>query len=206
MPPRDRILDAAARVLREKGLARATTKEIARAAGYSEAMLYKYFADKHEIFLGVLRERVRAPDAPGGLAGTDTVRANLARITAGLIRFYLQTFPMAASIFGTPDLLAGWRDGMAARGAGPLGPQLMVERYLREEIALGRVDAGVDVPAVAILLCGAALQQAFLACFDGRDGVPDTEALTARLVAALALRGHDRVSTATGEGASVGPS
>ena len=55
---RDRILDAAATVMREKGIAKATTKEIARAAGYSEALLYKHFADKQEIYMGVLRERV----------------------------------------------------------------------------------------------------------------------------------------------------
>ncbi|HEX4258089.1 MAG TPA: helix-turn-helix domain-containing protein, partial [Streptosporangiaceae bacterium] len=43
---RDRILDAATHVMRTRGFARTTTKEIARAAGYSEATLYKHFQDK----------------------------------------------------------------------------------------------------------------------------------------------------------------
>jgi AcrR family transcriptional regulator len=45
MGTRDDILDAAAEVLRTQGFARATTKSIAQVAGYSEAALYKHFAD-----------------------------------------------------------------------------------------------------------------------------------------------------------------
>ena len=55
---RDRILDAAAHVMRTRGFARTTTKEIARAAGYSEATLYKHFQDKTDLFLAVLKERL----------------------------------------------------------------------------------------------------------------------------------------------------
>src|ERR1700723_2853279 len=55
---RDRILDAAAHVMRTRGFARTTTKEIARAAGYSEATLYKHFLDKTDLFLAVLKERL----------------------------------------------------------------------------------------------------------------------------------------------------
>lgn len=190
MTARDRILDAAARVMRDSGLARTTTKEIARAAGCSEALLYKYFADKQEIFLGVLSERMPALDAPSALAGTATVPANLARLTAGLLRFYVRSFPMAASIFGTPELLASWRAGMAARGAGPQLPAQLLEHYLIAEIDLGRVRPGLDVTGVAALLCGAAMQQAFLACFAGLDEVPDTDALAERLVAQLDLAAH----------------
>jgi AcrR family transcriptional regulator len=55
---RERFLDGAAEVLRSRGFAAATTKEIASAAGLSEAMLYKVFRDKVDLFLGVLTERL----------------------------------------------------------------------------------------------------------------------------------------------------
>ena len=42
-PLRDRILAGALQVVREKGVVAATTKEIARAAGISEALVFKYF-------------------------------------------------------------------------------------------------------------------------------------------------------------------
>jgi len=89
---REVILDAALHVIQERGLAKATTKEIAKAAGFSEAALYKHFADKSEIFLGVLQER-----SPGfqplrtALAappGSSTLAQNLAAVAVAALAFY----------------------------------------------------------------------------------------------------------------------
>jgi AcrR family transcriptional regulator len=63
-PASERILDAAA-AMREKGLANITTKAIAAAAGYSEAMLYKHFADKQEL---LHRQRLHAVTADSKLS------------------------------------------------------------------------------------------------------------------------------------------
>ena len=51
------ILDAAAAVLHERGLANATTRQIAAAAGFSEATLYKHFTGKVDLMAAVLQER-----------------------------------------------------------------------------------------------------------------------------------------------------
>jgi len=133
MSTRDRILDAAATVLRERGIARATTKEIARAAGCSEALLYKHFADKQELFLGVLSERAPRLDAPAELVGHGTVEENVTTLVGQLLAFYVRSFPMAASILGAPELLAAHREGLGRRGAGPQGPALQVQAYLDAE-------------------------------------------------------------------------
>ena len=53
---RERIIDAARAVMLNKGLVRATTKEIARAAGLSEGTLYNHFANKEDLFLCTLNE------------------------------------------------------------------------------------------------------------------------------------------------------
>jgi AcrR family transcriptional regulator len=60
-PARARILDAAEQLMRTIGLARATTKKIARAADCSEAALYKHFASKEDLFVHVLHERLASP-------------------------------------------------------------------------------------------------------------------------------------------------
>jgi AcrR family transcriptional regulator len=184
---RERILDAAATVLRERGVAHATTKEIARAAGFSEALLYKHFADKQEIFMGVLRERVGGTADYGELAGSGEVRDNLVDVVEGFLGFYVQTFPMSVSVFSSQDFLVAWRGQLTGRGAGPRSPIRMVERYLQAEIDLGRLARELDAYAVASMLCGAAFQHAFLACFDGLDAVPDARALAERMVDALDL-------------------
>jgi AcrR family transcriptional regulator len=73
---RTQILDAATRVFAEKGLHRATIKDVARAAGVADGTIYNYFANKDALLIGIL-DRVnesqrRAADfaqaAEGGLA------------------------------------------------------------------------------------------------------------------------------------------
>lgn len=182
MAARDTIVSAAATVMREKGIARATTKEIARAAGYSEALLYKHFADKQEIFMAVLQERVTGLVDPGELVGTGDLRENLAGLVVGLMKFYAVSFPMSASLFSDTALLAAWREGMAAKGGGPAVPLRRMEAYLAAEKKTGRIAPDVDTDAAAALLCGAAFQHGVLTAFDGSDG-SEGEAFAARLVA-----------------------
>jgi len=55
---RNQILDAAARVFAEKGFHRATTKEIANAAGVSEGTIYNYFDNKADLLIGIMTRLV----------------------------------------------------------------------------------------------------------------------------------------------------
>jgi AcrR family transcriptional regulator len=177
---RDRIVDAAAEVMRTRGLARATTKEIAKAAGYSEATLYKHFDNKSELFLSVLGERV-----PGGMmplltelreqAGDGDPRRALTEVALAAVEFYVQTFPMAASLFSEPTLLAAHRQVLAERDTGPHMPNRALAEYLRAERDHGRLPADIDPDAVASLLLGACMQHAFLAHFGHQPGVSAEE-------------------------------
>ncbi|SFJ89328.1 TetR/AcrR family transcriptional regulator [Amycolatopsis sacchari] len=187
MGTREAILAAASRIMREQGYARATTKEIARAAGYSEAALYKHFADKTEIFLGVLTEQLPALGAVltdvAANAGRDTVRANLTKVAKAALDFYAESFPIAASVFSTRELLAAHRDAVHERSAGPHHPHDKLVEYLRTEQRLGRLPRSADLDAIAALLLGACFQQAFLSHFE--DGPRDFDALAKTLVKPL---------------------
>jgi AcrR family transcriptional regulator len=195
MATRERILDAAAQVMHDQGLAASTTREIARAAGYSEATLYKHFTDKQDLFLSVLRERLPRLGDVDQLTGESTVTANLELIVERLLRFYLRSFPIAASIFSQPELLAGHRESLAARGAGPRSPVDALVGYLSAEREGGRIPPTTDVAAVAALLAGAAFQYAFFANFEGGSTLDEgpapevTAAWAARLVAATGIDG-----------------
>ena len=190
MDTRDRILDAAAQVMRTQGFARCTTKEIAKAAGYSEPMIYKHFASKSALFLAVLHERLpsfgplarelaRAP-------GDRPVRDRLLAIASAAVGLYLDGFPMSASMFAEPGLLAAHREEMARLGAGPHRPLEAVTDYLRAEQRRGRVTAGVDCGAAASLLLGACFQYAFLRCFEQRrPGQEEVDAYAMSLVTTL---------------------
>jgi len=156
--------------MRSRGLARATTKEIAKAAGYSEALLYKHFGDKTEIFLAVLTERV--PSTFGtvlaglsGRAGQGSVQNTLQEVARAALSFYHDTFVMAASVFSQPQLLAAHRASVHAHGTGPHHVNDVVAAYLAAELTLDRLHPDTDPHAAAGLLLGACFQHAFLARF-----------------------------------------
>jgi AcrR family transcriptional regulator len=168
---REDILGAAARIMRTEGYARATTKEIARAAGYSEAALYKHFQDKTEIFLRVLEEEM--PGLAALLArldqraGAGDVRGNLEELVVTALRFYADTFPIAVSLYSSRALLAAHRDRLREIGRGPRTPEELLTRYLEAEQRLGRLAPTADPRAMAQLLLGVCFQQGFLFDFAG---------------------------------------
>jgi AcrR family transcriptional regulator len=147
------------------GLARATTKEIAKAAGCSEAALYKYFESKEELFIRVLTERLpRLTPLLQSLAaepGQGTIEENLTEIARQAALFYEQSFPIAASLYAETQLKRRHDDAMRRMGSGPHMPIEGLDAYLRAEQTAGRVHPDADTFAAASLLLGACSQRAF---------------------------------------------
>jgi AcrR family transcriptional regulator len=162
---RERIVAAAARVIRERGVTGATTREIARAAGVSEGSLYNHFESKTALF-GAAFASVTAGirDAMGELAGSigrGTVEANLERLATASIRFYSELLPMAGPALADRDVTSWLRRGMPARGAGPIMGQLALVGYLEAERDAGRLAPGAEPAFMAAALLGACLHHAF---------------------------------------------
>lgn len=185
---RDRILDAAAHIMRTGGIARATTREIAREAGYSEATLYKHFTDKSELFKGVLAERlpnlVTTLDDLTERVGHGSVRGNLIDVTISALAFYHEGFPMMAGLFAERVRLDEQVAGLRQAGGGPATPNVVLAAYVEAEQARGRLRADVAPEAAARLLFGACLQQALLAAFSDEPS-PDYAAMAESLVDTL---------------------
>jgi AcrR family transcriptional regulator len=176
---REKIVEAAERVMRERGLARTTTKEIARAAGYSEGTLYKHFENKEDLFLAVLAERlpsfvVLVEELPARV-GRGTVRETLEEVARNALAYYGEIVPMAASIFSEPGLLARHREALRKRGAGPRMVNEALAAYLDAEQRLGRVREDADPEAAAAMLLGACYQRAFFRSYLGEDAPAEGE-------------------------------
>ncbi|OLZ62073.1 TetR family transcriptional regulator [Streptomyces sp. IMTB 2501] len=188
-PARVRILDAAHELMLTVGLARATTKEIARAAGCSEAALYKYFESKEELFVRVLTERLpRLTPLLGRLAaepGQGTLEGNLTEIAREAALFYEQSFPIAASLYAETQLKQRHFDALRKLGSGPHRPIQDLDAYLRAEQGLGRVRADADTLAAASLLLGACVQRAFAYDATETGERPPLDTFAARLAKTL---------------------
>ncbi|WP_410872555.1 TetR/AcrR family transcriptional regulator [Nocardia sp. A7] len=173
MSTRDRILDAAAEILRTRGVAQATTKEIAHATGVSEPTLYKYFGDKERLLLAVLQERVPGPSRVTITAGAGTVEDNLTELVEATLEFYQRSIPMLGALLADPQRMATHREAMRRHGAGPDRAAEAFAGYLRAEQDLGRITATADPHVAALLLNGACFHEAFLRYYAGG---PDADA------------------------------
>lgn len=189
MSIREQILDAAEDVLRARGLARATTKEIARVAGCSEGSLYNHFDNKETLYLAVISERL--PEfatlvmALEERAGTRSVRGILEEVVGAAVTFYAESVPMTAAVFATRELLDRHRDGLRSRGAGPHRPLEGLAAYLRREQLLGRIAPDASAEAAAALLLGACHQRGFHAHFLDDAALGTDEHFIQELVATL---------------------
>jgi AcrR family transcriptional regulator len=170
------LVDAAERVLRTKGLAKATTREIAREAGLAEGTLYLHFADKLDLVRAVheklLPAFVEVVSHLPGRAGTGTVEGNLTDLARSALRLYRDILPMGSSLFADRELLERYRARLADRGAGPHRAWEPVVAYLKAEQALGRVAGGADPGAAALLLLGACEQLIFVELMTGPGTLP----------------------------------
>jgi AcrR family transcriptional regulator len=85
---RTRILEAAAAVVAERGLAAASLDQVAAAAGFTKGAVYSNFASKDELFLALLETQVsgRVAGVERTLATARTVPEALAAVSAELAR------------------------------------------------------------------------------------------------------------------------
>lgn len=162
MGTRERILDAAAEILRTRGVAQATTKEIALASEVSEPTLYKYFGDKERLLLAVLQERLPGLSRVSVRPGEGDVEENLAELAHAVLDFYQRAIPMLAALLSDPQRMAAHRVAMSRHGGGPDKALTPFAGYLTAERSLGRIAPDADPDAVASLLVGACFQEAFL--------------------------------------------
>lgn len=176
---RRRILDAALAVLRERGFAEATTKEIARTAGVSEGSIYNHFASKTDLIAATMGELAGAVREASmrlmSQAGQRSVEDNLSELAEAQIHFYLDLLPITGPTLGDRDLRA-WlqRGGPTPEAPVPPGPVLgnaALIGYFEAEQRHGRIAAAAKPPYLAAALLGACQQYAFLTLLTRADVV-----------------------------------
>jgi AcrR family transcriptional regulator len=156
---RQALIDAALEVFLERGFARATTREIAQAAGVAEGTIYRHFADKyalfHEVFLTLTVEVVGELQRFGERAGQGTVRENLESLFSLVGGIQEQLSSLMASMWADPDLakhVGARARELAPEGFVPPGPVAMVAEYIRAEQQLGRIRRDVDATEAAAVV------------------------------------------------------
>lgn len=114
------ILAAARRVIREQGVA-ASTREIARAAGISEAVLFQRYGTK----LGLIQAALALPAVTIAAPSAQDPRAALEELALAVLASFRKVLPRLLPMLGSPEL--------------------QVEQLLRDEASpFRRILAAVD--------------------------------------------------------------
>ncbi len=148
---RDRILDAAARLLAERGWAGTTVEGIAAAAGVSKALIYHHFRGKRAILDAVVERTIAQWDAAcraEGWPGDGDALAALAALQRSGIR-YARENPLLRALFQLdPRILVGLtRSAPLRRAVARLREQLV--DVLHTGVERGQLRADLDVNRTA---------------------------------------------------------
>ena len=127
------ILEAAERIIRDRGMASATTREIAREARCAEGSIYRYFDDKHALMTEIIGTRYtdwfEFVEGLPHRAGTGAVGRILEELAKRSLHFYRGIVPMACGAVADRELLHHPQELLAQtkqtrRTLQILGPQL----------------------------------------------------------------------------------
>ncbi len=163
---RARILEAAAQLLRDKGVSGTTTREIARAAGLSDAAIYSHFKSRGELLNALIPASLvdyrGSADAFLKRVGQGTIKGNLKFLMKLARDFFREASPKIALILVEPELFVDPGDRPIPPGTSKEA-QTFIADYLRAEQRMGRINEDADAAAIGTILLATAFYEGFTA-------------------------------------------
>jgi AcrR family transcriptional regulator len=170
---RQNIIDATERLLQTHGLARLTTREIAREAKVAEGLIYHHFKDKAELIFEVVQTRVReVKNIMMNLpleVGKSTLIKNLEGVLLSVYQAHYEITPIINTLFADQKLRDRLQEIVKERN---MGPQYAIEGldvYLAAEQRMGRLSNTVDTKVLAKCLWMIGIQSAMLDRWMGNE-------------------------------------
>ncbi len=188
---REQILAATLALLRERGIARLTTREVAQRAGVSEGSVFYHFGDRFGLMRAVFTDSL-SPLVEVGTAGLqgDDVRGTLEAFSDGVQEFLRTGLDVLMAAQADVDLRESLVGFLADNDYGPHRGIAAVARYLAEQQAAGAVRADVDPQVVAHLVVSDAMQRsAQPKLVNHAKGTPSRKAFFDTLMTMLAVTG-----------------
>lgn len=170
---RQNIIDATDSLLQTHGLARLTTREIAREAKVAEGLIYHHFKDKAELIFEVIETRVgETRNYMQNLpleVGKNTLSKNLEDVLLSVYHAHYEITPIINTVFADQKLAVRLQEIVKERN---MGPQYAIEGlnvYLAAEQRMGRISDAVDTNVLAKCLWMISIQSAMLDRWMGNE-------------------------------------
>jgi len=158
---REAILDATLTLLRERGVASVTSREVAERAGVSEASVYYHYTDKAGLLRAVFESGLQPLQAltERRIAGEDR-HQTLTTLSRAIEQFLDQSLPVIMAAQSDTHLRADLAVYMAEHDLGPHRGVQTLGAYLTAEQVAGRIAADIDPETIAFLLVAASFLRA----------------------------------------------
>jgi AcrR family transcriptional regulator len=161
-----KILEAAAQLLRDKGISWTTTREIARAAGLSDAAIYSHFKSRGDLLNALIPASLvdyrGSADAFLKRVGKGTIKGNL-KFLMNLARdFYTEASPKIALILVEPELFNDPGNRPISHAKTNKAETFMAD-YIRAEQRMGRINEEADAAAIGAIIIATAFYEGFTA-------------------------------------------
>ncbi len=170
---REAILTATLALLREEGVAKLTSREVAARAGVSDASVYYHFGDREGLLRAAFAHGMKplefVTQPPAGMERP----AVLAAALASLERFFDDVLPVLHAAQADAELGATLAQYVAENDLGPHKGVTALGAYLRAEQDAGRANPEADPEVVALMVIDAAFGRASRRLMLGAPGGSD---------------------------------
>ena len=100
----------------------------------------------------------------------------------GIYRFHKRIVPLLAGLFAEPQLQSAYRRSLIARDKGPHLAIAALQRYIKAEQKLRRIEQHIDAHLAAYMLLSSCFLRAFVEHFFDRPMRPAWDKFAAQLV------------------------
>lgn len=184
---REEILRATHELLRERGMAKLTTREVAERAGVSEGSVFYHFEDRFGLLKAVFERSLDPMHLELTDPAADDLRATLTGTSEGIERFLNNGLDVMMAAQSDATLRDSLHAYMLENDYGPHRGIAAVGAYLAAKQELGLIRSDVSPTVVAAMLVNDAFQRASLPKLIGnRKGIQPRDAFIDTLMAMLA--------------------
>jgi AcrR family transcriptional regulator len=183
---REEILRATLELIRERGMARLTTREVAERAGVSEGSVFYHFEDRFGLLRAVFEQsleplHIQALDSSAG-----DLRATVTKVSEGIERFLTASLDVMMAAQSDAELRDSLHAFMLASDYGPHRGIASISAFIGAQQDAGVVRTDVNPAVVASMIVNDALQRAAVPKLIGnRKGIQSRTAFVDTLMAML---------------------
>jgi AcrR family transcriptional regulator len=157
---REEILRATLELIRERGMARLTTREVAERAGVSEGSVFYHFEDRFGLLKAVFEQSLEPLHLQALESGDGDLRAKVTKISEGIERFLTAGLDVLMAAQSDAELRDSLHAFMLESDYGPHRGIAGVGAFLAAQQEAGVVRSDVNPTVVAAMIVNDAFQRA----------------------------------------------